>query len=49
MKRTLFLDVIVRQGPSILQLLSGENQSLLVRRNSLLVLDLRLDIVDRVG
>jgi hypothetical protein len=49
MKRTLLLDVIIRQGPSILQLLSGENQSLLVRRNTLLVLDLGLDVVDSVG
>jgi len=30
-------------------LLSGEDQSLLVRRYSLLVLDLGLNIVDRIG
>jgi hypothetical protein len=42
------LDVVVRKSASILKLLSGENQSLLVRGNSLLVLDLGLDIVDRI-
>jgi len=34
---------------SILQLLSGEDQPLLVRWDALFVLDLGLDIVDRVG
>jgi hypothetical protein len=42
------LDVVVRQSASILKLLSGEDQALLVRGNALLVLDLGLDIVDRV-
>jgi hypothetical protein len=43
------LDVIVRKGATVLKLLSGEDQTLLIRGNSLLVLDLGLDIVDRVG
>ena len=43
-----FLNVVVRQCPAILKLLSGKNQSLLIGRNALLVLDLGLDIVDRV-
>jgi hypothetical protein len=43
------LDVIIRKSASILKLLSGEDQSLLVRGNSFLVLDLGLDIVDRIG
>src|SRR4051794_24361672 len=30
----LLLDVVVRQRPAILQLLAGENQALLIRRNS---------------
>jgi hypothetical protein len=42
------LDVVVRKSASILELLSSEDQSLLVRGNSLLVLDLGLDIVDRI-
>jgi hypothetical protein len=34
MKGTLFLDVVVGQRPSILELLPGENKSLLIRRDS---------------
>jgi hypothetical protein len=39
----LLLDIIIRKGPSILQLFPGEDKALLVRGNSFLVLDLRLD------
>ena len=39
------LDVVVQQRPSILKLLVGEDQTLLVWMNSFLVLDLGLDIV----
>ena len=42
------LDVVVGEGAAILELLTSEDQSLLVRRDALLVLDLGLDIVDRV-
>ncbi len=49
MKSALLLDVIVRKGTTILELLSGEDETLLVWRNSLLVLDLRLNVVDGVG
>ena len=45
----LLLDVVVGEGASVLQLLPGEDQSLLVRRDAFLVLDLGLDIVDGVG
>ncbi|EGP91975.1 uncharacterized protein MYCGRDRAFT_33513, partial [Zymoseptoria tritici IPO323] len=45
----LFLDVVVGEGAAILELLSGEAQSLLVRWDAFLVLDLRLDVVDGVG
>ena len=41
--------LLVRKGPAILQLLSGEDKSLLIGRDALFVLDLRLDVVDRVG
>lgn len=47
-KRGLLLDVVVRQGAPVLQLLASKNQTLLVRRNALLVLDLGLDIFDRI-
>ena len=43
------LDVVIAQGASVLQLLAGEDQALLVRRDALLVLDLGLDVVDRVA
>jgi hypothetical protein len=43
------LDVVIAQGSAILQLLAGEDKTLLVRRNALLVLNLALDVVDRVA
>merc|ERR1712174_1119 len=48
MKSALLLDVVVRKGPSILKLLSSKDQPLLVWGNSLLVLDLGLDILNGV-
>ena len=44
----LLLDVVVGEGAAILELLAGEDETLLVRRNALLVLDLALHIVDCV-
>ena len=37
-KGGLLLDVVIGQGPAVLQLLAGENQPLLVRGDALLVL-----------
>jgi hypothetical protein len=48
MQGGLLLDVVVRQGTSVLELLSGKDQTLLIWRNSFLVLDLSLDIVNGV-
>ena len=48
-KRRFLLDVVVGEGTAILQLLTSEDQTLLVRRNSLLILDLALNIVDSVA
>ena len=45
----LLLDVVVGQRSAVLQLLASKDQTLLVWRNALLVLDLGLDIVDGVG
>ena len=42
------LNVVIRERAAILELLTGENQTLLIRGNTFLVLDLRLDIVNRV-
>ena len=46
MQRRLLLDVVVRQSAAVLELLPGEDEALLVGRNALLVLDLRLHIFD---
>jgi hypothetical protein len=48
MQGRLLLNVVVRQSSSIFQLLSSKNQSLLIRGNSFLVLNLGLDIVNRI-
>lgn len=45
MKGRLLLDVVVRKGTAVLELLAGEDQALLVRGNALLILDLGLDVV----
>ena len=47
-ERRLLLDVVVRQGAPVLQLLAREDQTLLVGRDALLVLDLGLDVLNRV-
>jgi hypothetical protein len=39
------LDVVVRESSTIFELLAGEDQSLLIRGNTFLVLDLGLDVV----
>jgi len=43
------LDVVVREGSAILKLLSGEDQSLLVWRDSFLVLNLGFDVLNGVS
>merc|ERR1712203_559012 len=48
MQRRFFLDVIIRKSAAVLQLLSSENQSLLVWRNSFFVLNLRLHVVNSI-
>jgi hypothetical protein len=45
----LLLNVVVRQGSAVLQLLSGEDESLLIGRDTFLVLDLGLHVLDGVG
>ena len=46
--KTTFLDVVIRKSTSVLKLLASEDQPLLVWGDSLLVLDLSLDILDSV-
>merc|ERR1712018_806490 len=48
MESALLLDVIIRKSSSVLELLSSKDQSLLIWRNSFLVLDLGLDILNGV-
>ena len=48
MEGGLLLDVVVRQGAAIFELLAGEDESLLIGRDALLVLDLGLDVVNGV-
>merc|ERR1719362_16053 len=48
-KGGLLLDVVIRKGATLLQLLSGKNEALLIWRDALLVLDLGLDVVNCVG
>jgi hypothetical protein len=45
----LLLDVVIRKSPAVLELLTSEDQALLVWGDTLLVLNLRLDVVDGVG
>merc|ERR1712048_871387 len=49
MEGGLLLDVVVRKSSSILQLLSSEDQSLLVWWDTLLVLDLGFDVLNGVS
>merc|ERR1712209_163240 len=48
MQGALLLDVVVREGSSVFQLLSSKDQPLLVWGDALLVLDLGLDILNGV-
>ena len=48
MEGRLLLNVIIRKGPAILELFSGEDEALLVRGDSLLVLDLGLYVIDGI-
>merc|ERR1719249_564930 len=48
MQGALLLDVVVREGSSILKLLSSEDQSLLVWGDSFLVLDLGFDVLNGI-
>ena len=47
-KGRFLLDVVIRKGTAVFQLLASEDQALLVGRDAFLVLDLSLDIVDGV-
>ena len=48
MKGGFLLDIVIAQCASIFQLLSGKDKTLLIRRDSFLVLDLSLDVVNGI-
>merc|ERR1711977_331918 len=48
-KRRLLLDVVVAKGAAVLELLAGEDETLLIRGDALLVLNLLLDVLDRIA
>merc|ERR1712176_1528062 len=49
MEGGLLLDVVIRKSSSVLELLTSEDKSLLIRRDTFLVLDFGLDVLDGVG
>merc|ERR1712115_690728 len=48
MEGRFLLDVVIRKGSAVLELFSSEDQSLLLRRDAFLVLDLGFHVGDRV-
>ena len=48
MESRFFLDVVIGEGSTILELLTSEDKSLLIRWDTFFVLDLGLDVFDSV-
>ena len=49
MEGGLLLDVVIREGSAVLELLSSEDESLLIWRDTFLVLDLGFDVLNGVS
>jgi len=49
MKGALLLDVVIAQGSAIFELLAGKDETLLVRWDSLFVLDFGFNVIDGIG
>ena len=49
MESRLLLNIVIRESATVLELLAGEDQALLVGGDALLVLNLGLDVVNGVG
>jgi len=48
MEGGLLLDIVIRKGSPVFELFAGKDETLLIRRNTFLVLDLRLHVVDSI-
>ena len=48
-KSGFLLNVVVGKSSTVLELLSSEDETLLIRRDTFLILNLGLDVVDRIG
>jgi hypothetical protein len=49
MESRFLLNVVIREGPAILELLAGEDETLLIRGDAFLVLDLAFNVINRVA
>lgn len=49
MESRLLLDIVIGKSTTVLQLLSSENETLLIRRDTFLILNLGLYIVDSIA
>ena len=49
MERRLFLDVVVAERAAVFELFAREDETLLVGRDPLFILDLRFDVLNRVA
>ena len=49
MQSGFLLDIVIGQASSVFQLLTGEDESLLIRWNSFFILDLGLDVFNRIA
>merc|ERR1711894_759837 len=49
MKSGFLLNIVIRQSTAILKLFTGKDQSLLIWRNTFLILNFGLNILNRVG
>ena len=49
MESGFFLDVVIGEGSTVFELFSSENESLLIWRNTFLILDLSFDVFDSVS
>ena len=48
MQGGFLLDIVIAEGSAVLKLLAGEDEALLVWGDTLLILNLRLDVVDGI-